>query len=84
MDTGVLATSLIDIDSGAIGKFCKMFVEAYSTTLYTVSQATMGVKASKLLAIDMLKCLCGGVVDIPLTEDDCFDEHGEIDDEKFE
>lgn len=44
----------------------------------------MGVKASRLVVIDVLKGLCGGGVDVPLTEDHFFDENGEIDDEKFE
>lgn len=44
----------------------------------------MGTKASRLVAIDMLKGLCGFGVDVPLTENDCFDENGEIDDEKFD
>jgi hypothetical protein len=51
----------------------------------TIFEATMGLKALRLFAIDMLKGLCGdGRVDVPLTEDDCFDENGEIDDEIFE
>ncbi|KAI2509843.1 hypothetical protein MHU86_4554 [Fragilaria crotonensis] len=44
----------------------------------------MGLEASRLLAIDMLKGLCDGGVNVPLTEDDCFDKNGEIDNEKFE
>jgi hypothetical protein len=42
------------------------------------------LKASRLVAIDILNGLCGFGVDIPLTEDDFFDENGEIDEEKFE
>ena len=44
----------------------------------------MGVKASKLVAIDLLKGLCGFDGDAPLTHSDCFDEKGEIDDARFE
>ena len=44
----------------------------------------MGMKASRLVAIDMLKGLCGFGGDIPLMEDDFLDENGEIDEEKFE
>jgi hypothetical protein len=43
----------------------------------------MGVKASKLIAVDVLKGICGFGVDVPLTENDCFIESGEIDNEKF-
>ena len=32
----------------------------------------------------MLKGLCDGSVDVPLTDNDCFDENGEIDEEKFD
>ena len=42
------------------------------------------MKASRLVAIDMLKGLCGFGGDIPLMEDDFLDENGEIDEEKFE
>ena len=62
-----------------------MFVEAYSIShLYTVSEATMGLEALRLLVIDMLMGLSVGGVDVPLTEDDDFDKNGEIDDEKFD
>jgi DDE superfamily endonuclease len=44
----------------------------------------MGVKASRLLLIDMVKGMCGGGLDVPLTENDIFDENGEIVDEKFD
>ena len=44
----------------------------------------MGMKASRLVAIDMLKGLCGFGGDVPLKEDDFFDENGEIDEDKFE
>ena len=44
----------------------------------------MGVKASRLLLIDMLKGMCGGGLDVPLTEHNIFDENGEILDEKFD
>ena len=44
----------------------------------------MGVKASRLLLIDMLKGMCGGGLDVPLTENDIFDENGEIVDDKFD
>jgi hypothetical protein len=44
----------------------------------------MGVKASRLVAINKLKDLCGGGVEVPLTENDCFDKNDEIDEEKFE
>lgn len=45
----------------------------------------MGVKASILVAIDMLKgLLCGFDGSIPLTKNDCcFDKKGEIDDKRF-
>jgi hypothetical protein len=56
----------------------------HSTSFEAISQATMGVKASKLIAIDVLKGICGFGVDIPLTENDCFNESVEIDDEKFD
>ncbi|KAI2489741.1 hypothetical protein MHU86_24849 [Fragilaria crotonensis] len=59
-----------------------MFVKANSTTLRTVSEATMGLKASRLLAIDMVKGLCGDGGEDPLT--DCFNKDGEIDDERLE
>lgn len=65
--TGVLATSLISIQSAPLGKFCTTFVEANSTTLHTLSEATMGLKASPLLAIDMIKGLCGDGGEVPLT-----------------
>ncbi|KAI2488755.1 hypothetical protein MHU86_25809 [Fragilaria crotonensis] len=57
-----------------------------STPLEAISQVTMGVKASRLIAIDLLKgLLCGFGVDVPLTENnDCFNENCEIDDEKFD
>ncbi|KAI2492791.1 hypothetical protein MHU86_21751 [Fragilaria crotonensis] len=61
-----------------------MFVKANSTTLRTVSEATMGLKASRLLAIDMVKGLCGDGGEDPLTENDCFNKDGEIDDERLE
>jgi hypothetical protein len=32
----------------------------------------MGVKASRLLLIDMLKGTCGGGLDVPLTENDMY------------
>ena len=83
-DTGVLATSLIRIQFAPIGKFCTMFVEVNSTTLHTVSEATMGLKASRLLAIDMIKGVCGDGGEVPLTESDCFNINGEIDDEMLE
>ncbi|KAI2499473.1 Plant transposon protein [Fragilaria crotonensis] len=44
----------------------------------------MGVRASRLVTINILKDLCGGGGEVPLTENDCFDENGEIDDEKFD
>ena len=44
----------------------------------------MGVKASRLLLIDMLKGICGGGLDVRLTENDIFDENGEIVDDKFD
>ena len=44
----------------------------------------MGVKASRLFLIDMLKGMCGGGLDVPLTENDIFDENGKIVDEKFD
>ena len=44
----------------------------------------MGVKASSLiLIVDMLKGMCGGM-DVPLTENDIFNENGEIVDDKFD
>ena len=43
----------------------------------------MGLKASRLLAIDLLKGLrCGG--GCSLTENDCFDENGEIDEDRYQ
>ena len=44
----------------------------------------MGVKASSLILIDMLKGMCGGGMDVPLTENDIFNENGEIVDDKFD
>jgi hypothetical protein len=44
----------------------------------------MGVKDSRLLLIDMLKGMCGGGLDAPMTETDIFDENGEIVDDKFD
>ena len=44
----------------------------------------MGVKASSLILIDMLTGMCGGALDVPLTENDIFDENGEIVDDKFD
>ena len=44
----------------------------------------MGTKASTLVAINMLKGLCGVGVDVLLTENDCFDKKGEINEEKFD
>ncbi len=44
----------------------------------------MGVEASRLVAIDMLKGLCGVGVDDLLTQDNFFDENGEIVEDKFE
>jgi hypothetical protein len=44
----------------------------------------MGVKALQLLLIDMLKGMCGVGLDVPLTENDIFDENGEIVDDKFD
>jgi hypothetical protein len=61
-----------------------MFVEVNSTTLHTVSEATMGLKASRLLASDMIKGVCGDGGEVPLTESDCFNINGEIDDEMLE
>jgi hypothetical protein len=58
-----------------------MFVEANSTTLYTVSEATLGLKASPLLAIDKVKSVCGDGGEVPLTESNCFNKNGECDDE---
>ena len=60
-----------------------MLVDAFSTTLYTVSQATMGLNASRVLAIDLLKRLHRGG-EVALTENDCFDENGNFDDEMFQ
>ena len=56
----------------------------HSTAFAAIFQATMGMKASRLVAIDMLKGLCGFGGNVPLMEDDFFDENGEIDEEKFE
>ena len=42
------------------------------------------MKASSFLLIDMLKGMCGGGLDVPLTENDIFDENGEIVDDKFD
>ena len=63
--------------------YCNSII-LHSTPFDTIAEATMGVEASKLLAIDMLDGLHGSGVDVPLTEDDCFNKNGEIDDEKFE
>jgi hypothetical protein len=43
----------------------------------------MGLDVLRLLVIDMLTGLSAGGVDVPLTEDDDFDQNGEIDNEKF-
>ena len=59
-----------------------MFVEAYYSI--TSEQATMGLEASRLLAINMLTGLCTSGVNALLTEHDGFDENCEIDDEKLE
>ena len=91
VDTGVLATDVIGINSSLYLVQYVASCHVYHNVLriifyhsFTVSEATMGVEASKLVAIDMLKGLCGGGDKIPLTEDDCFNENGVIDDEKFE
>jgi hypothetical protein len=84
-DTGVRATSLIRIQLVPIGKFCTMFVQVNSTTfLHTISEATMGLKASQLLAIDMVKGVCGDGGEVLITESDCFKIDGKIDDETHE
>jgi hypothetical protein len=59
------------------------FVNLIFRHLTTDSKATMGLNASRLLAIDLLKRLhsCGKVV---LTEYDCFDNNGNFDDEMFQ
>ena len=44
----------------------------------------MGMKASRLVVIDMLKGLCDVGGNVPLMEDDFFDENGEIDEDTFE
>jgi hypothetical protein len=44
----------------------------------------MGVKASRLLLVDMLKVMFGGTLDVSLTESNIFDENGEIVDDKFD
>lgn len=44
----------------------------------------MGLNASRLLAIDLLKSMRGGGIEVPMIEDDCFNENGEINDEKLE
>jgi hypothetical protein len=42
------------------------------------------MKASRLVVIDMLKGLCDVGGNVPLMEDDFFDENGEIDEDTFE
>ena len=44
----------------------------------------MGMKASRLVAIDMLKGLCDFGGNVPLMEDDFCYESGEIDEDTFE
>jgi hypothetical protein len=44
----------------------------------------MGVNSYRFVAISILKDLCGGGVDDPLTEHNCFDKNSEIDVEKFD
>jgi hypothetical protein len=43
----------------------------------------MGVKASRLILVDMLKGLCGGGLDVPMAETDIFDKNGKIVDKKI-
>jgi hypothetical protein len=44
----------------------------------------MSVKASRIILIDVLKGVCGGGLDVLLTENDILDEDGEIVDKKFD
>jgi hypothetical protein len=55
-----------------------------STPFQAISEGTKGVKASRLVAINILKDICGGGVEILLTENDCFDKNDEINEEKVE
>ena len=84
-DTGVLITGFIYGNSGPdlqVSDNVCLIMFYYRS--FKVSEATMGVEASKLVAIDMLKGLCGGGDEIPLTEDDYLNKNGVIDDEKTE
>ena len=82
-DTGVLATDVIAIYSGPDWNAFHIVRRLIFHHLITDSKATMGLNASRLLAIDLLKRLHSGGK-VVLSENDCFDDNGNFDDEMFQ
>ena len=82
-DTGVLATHVIDINSGPDWSVFHNVRRRIFHHLITDSKVTMGLNASRLLAIDLLTRLRSGG-EVVLTENDCFDDNGNFCDEMFQ
>ena len=82
-NTGVLATDVIGINSGPDSKVFHNVRQSKFHHHIIDSKATMGLNASRLLAIDLLKRLHRGG-EVALTETDCFDDNGNFNDEMFE
>ena len=82
-NTGVLATDVIGINSGPDSKVFHNVRQSKFHHHITDSKATMGLNASRLLAIDLLKRLHRGGK-VALTETDYFDDNGNFDNEMFE